>query len=194
MNVASISVTKQFGFGLNVLGQISREKSVRIVQGTIRTGSRHLDEVFLKINGERFCLWRTVDHEGEVLECFVTKRGNKAAAKKLLIETMRKHGSPKIITTDELVSYGAVFREIGGVDRQLCGGQANNRCENSHLPFRRLERAMQNFKSCAMFQKYISYHAQIYNQFNHERHLESRQTYKKKCSAALIEWFNFCAA
>ena len=194
MNVASISVTKQFGFGLNVLGQISREKSVRIVQGTIRTGSRHLDEVFLKINGERFCLWRTVDHEGEVLECFVTKRGNKAAAKKLLIETMRKHGSPKIITTDELVSYGAAFREIGGVDRQLCGGRANNRCENSHLPFRRRERAMQNFKSCAMFQKYISYHAQIYNQFNHERHLESRQTYKKKCSAALIEWFNFCAA
>ena len=194
MNVASISVTKQFGFGLNVLGQISREKSVRIVQGTIRTGSRHLDEVFLKINGERFCLWRTVDHEGEVLECFVTKRGNKAAAKKLLIETMRKHGSPKIITTDELVSYGAAFREIGGVDRQLCGGRANNRCENSHLPFRRRERAMQNFKSCAMFQKCISYHAQIYNQFNHERHLESRQTYKKKCSAALIEWFNFCAA
>ena len=154
----------------------------------------HLDEVFVKINGETHYLWWAVDHEGEVLECFVTKRGNKAAAKKLLIETMRKHGSPKIITTDELVSYGAVFREIGGVDRQLCGGRANNRCENSHLPFRRRERAMQNFKSCAMFQKYISYHAQIYNQFNHERHLESRQTYKKKCSAALIEWFNFCAA
>jgi len=33
MNVASISVTKQFGFGLNVLGQSSREKSVRIGQG-----------------------------------------------------------------------------------------------------------------------------------------------------------------
>ena len=62
----------------------------------------HLDEVFLKINGERFYLWRAVDHEGEVLECFVTKRGNKAAAKKFLIETIRKYGSPKIITTDKL--------------------------------------------------------------------------------------------
>ena len=39
MNVASISVTKQFGFGLNVLGQSSREKSVRIGQGNIRTGN-----------------------------------------------------------------------------------------------------------------------------------------------------------
>ena len=112
----------------------------------------HLDEVFVKINGERFYLWRAVDHEGEVLECFVTKRRNKAAAKKFLIKIMRKHGSPKIITTDKLTSYGAAFREIGVVDRQLCGGRANNRCENSHLPFRRQERAMQKFKSCAMLQ------------------------------------------
>jgi len=83
----------------------------------------HFDEVFVKINGERFYLWRAVDHEGEVLECFVTKRRNKAAAKKFLIKTMRKHGSPKIITTDKLGSYGAAFREIGVVDRQLCGGR-----------------------------------------------------------------------
>ena len=52
----------------------------------------HLDEVFVKINGERFYLWRAVDHEGEVLECYVTRRLNKAAAKKFLIKTMRKHG------------------------------------------------------------------------------------------------------
>jgi putative transposase len=105
----------------------------------------HLDEVFVKINGERFYLWRAVDHEGEVPECYVTKRRNKAAAKKFLIKTLRKQGSPKIITTDNLASYGAAFREIGVVDRQLCGGRANNRCENSHLPFRRRERAMQKF-------------------------------------------------
>jgi len=154
----------------------------------------HLDEVFVKINGERFYLWRAVDHEGEVLECFVTKRRNKAAAKKFLIKIMRKHGSPKIITTDKLTSYGAAFRKIGVVDRQLCGGRANNRCENSHLPFRRQERAMQKFKSCAMLQKFSSYHAQIYNHFNHEKHLESRQTYKQKRSAALTEWFQICAS
>jgi len=47
--------------------------------------------------------------------------------------------------------YGAAFREIGVVDRQLCGGRANNRCENSYLPFRRRERAMQKFKDgCAL--------------------------------------------
>ena len=90
----------------------------------------HLDEVFVKINGERFYLWRAVDHEREVLECFVTKRRNKAAAKKFLIKKMRKYGSPKIITTDKLASYGAALRETGVVVRQVCDGRANNRCEN----------------------------------------------------------------
>ena len=148
----------------------------------------------MKINGERFYLWRAVNHEGEVLECFVTKRRNKAAAKKFLIKTMRKYGSPKIITTDKLASYGAALREIGVVDRQLCGGRSNNRCENSHLLFRRRERALQRFKAVAALQKFVGYHSQIYNHFNHERHLESRQSFKQKRTTALTEWFNFCAA
>ena len=69
----------------------------------------HLDEVFVKINGERFYLWRAVDHKGEVLECFVTKRRNKAVAKTFLMKTMRKHGSPNVIATDKLPSYGTAF-------------------------------------------------------------------------------------
>ena len=44
----------------------------------------HLDEVFLKINGERHYLWRAVDHEGEVLESVETKRTNKDSALKML--------------------------------------------------------------------------------------------------------------
>ena len=39
----------------------------------------HLDEMFVKINGETHYLWRAVDHEGEVLEAVVTKRRDKAA-------------------------------------------------------------------------------------------------------------------
>ena len=121
----------------------------------------------------------------------VTQQG---CAEEVPHKKMRKHGSPKIITTDKLASYGAAFGEIGVVDRQLCGGRANNRCENSHLPFRRRERAMQRFKTVAAFHKFVSYHSQIYNHFNHERHLESRQSFKQKRTTALTEWFNFCAA
>ena len=76
----------------------------------------------------------------------------------------------------------------------LSGGRSNNTGENSHLPFRRRERAMQLFKTAALLQKFVSYHSQIYNHFNHERHLQTRQTYKQKRSAALIEWFQICAS
>ena len=39
-----------------------------------------LDEVFVKINGERHYLWRAVDHEGEVLESYVTKKRDKKSS------------------------------------------------------------------------------------------------------------------
>ena len=45
-----------------------------------------------------------------------------------------------------------------------------------------------------MFMGQYDYHSQIYNHFNHERHLQNRQTYKQKRSAALIEWFQICAS
>ena len=62
-----------------------------------------MDEVFVKINGEVHYLWRAVDHEGEVLESYVTKRRNKHAALSFLKKVMRKHGSPKSIVTEGLV-------------------------------------------------------------------------------------------
>ena len=49
----------------------------------------HLDEVFVKINGETHYLWRAVDHEGEVLEAFVSKRRDRKVALKFLRKTMK---------------------------------------------------------------------------------------------------------
>ena len=43
----------------------------------------HLDEVFVKINGETHYLWRAVDYDGEVLESCVTKKRDEKAALRL---------------------------------------------------------------------------------------------------------------
>jgi putative transposase len=126
----------------------------------------HLDEVFVKINGEIHYLWRAVDHEGEVLESFVTKRRDKKAALKFLRKAMRKHGQPKIIVTDRLRSYGAAMKEVGNINRQVCGRWLNNRAENSHLPFRRRERAMLRFRQMRSLQQFTAIHASVYNLFN----------------------------
>ena len=154
----------------------------------------HLDEVFVKINGERHYLWRAVDHEGEVLESVVTKRRDKRAALKLLKKLMKRYGQPREIVTDRLRSYGAALRELGGSDLQSTGRWLNNRAENSHLPFRRRERAMQRFRRMRSLQMFAAVHSSIYNLFNRERHLNSRRNFKLFRTAALEEWRLLCSA
>ena len=148
----------------------------------------HLDEVFVKINGERHYLWRAVDHEGEILESYVTKKRDKAAALVFLKKALKRHGRVKTVVTDGLRSYPAAMRDLGNLDRREMGRWKNNRVENSHLPFRRRERAMQRFRRTATLQKFVSVHASFHNHFNQERHLVDRQTYKERRSAALAEW------
>ena len=97
----------------------------------------HLDEVFVRINGETHYLWRAVDHEGEVLEVFATKRRDRRAALEFLKRALKRYGRPGTIVTDRLRSYGAAIKAIGIVGRQQCGRWLNNRAENSHQPFRR---------------------------------------------------------
>ena len=135
----------------------------------------------------------TVDHEGEVLESFVTKTRDKKAALMFLRKAMRKHGKPEVIVTDKLRSYGAALREIGALDRQQTGRWINNRAESSHLPFRRRERAMLRFLRMRGFQKFASVHASVSNHFNSDRNLSSRPFFKANRTAALAEWRALCA-
>ena len=148
----------------------------------------HLDEVYVKINGEMHYLWRAVDHEGEVLESFVTKERDKAAALKFIKKAMKPHGRPKAIVTDGLRSYGAALKEIGAADRQETGRWLNNRVEGSHLPFRRRERAMARFRRMKTLQKFTSVHASVHNHFAQERPFISCKEYRERRSAALAEW------
>ena len=154
----------------------------------------HLDEVFVKINGETHYLWRAVDHEGEVLESYVTKRRDRKAALKFLRKSMKRHGRPEALVTDRLRSYGAAMKVIGNADRQETGRWLNNRAENSHLPFRRRERAMQWFRQMRSLQKFVTVHASVHNHFNQERHLYSRDNFKFNRTAALAEWRQLGAA
>lgn len=153
----------------------------------------NVDEVFVKINGETHYLWRAVDHEGEVLETYVTKKRDKRAALRFFKKTLKRHGSPVEIVTDGLRSYPAALKELGIADRRIMGRWENNRVENAHLPLRRRERVMQRFRRMKTLQKFASVHANIYNHFNSERHLVDRQTYKARRSAALAEWQNLMA-
>ena len=153
----------------------------------------NLDEVFVRINGETHYLWRAVDHEGEVLEVFATKRRDRRAALRFLKRAMKRYGHPKVIVTDRLRSYRAAMNVIGNAADQECGRWLNNRAENSHQPFRRREGAMSKFRDVKTLQKFAAVHASTFNHFNLDRHLNSRSDFKQNRSAALAEWRQLAA-
>jgi putative transposase len=173
-------------FGPMFAAEIKRKRSAHLRQHT--QWRWHLDEVYVKINGEMHYLWRAVDHEGEVLESLATKTRDKAAALKLMKKLMKRYGKPQTIVTDGLRSYGAALKQIGNADRQEVGRWVNNRAENSHQPFRRRERAMERFRRMQTLQKFAAVHGTVHNHFNQERHLISRDLYRERRSAALAEW------
>lgn len=163
-------------FGPMFAADIRRQRISRM-RG-FRHWRRHLDEMYVKLNGEMFYLWRAVDHEGELLESYVTKKRNKSAALAFIKKALKRHGQAEVIVTDGLRSYPAAMRELGIIDRREMGRWKNNRAENSHLPFRRRERAMLRFRRMKTLQKFASVHACVHNHFSQERHLVDRKTYK----------------
>ena len=152
----------------------------------------HIDEVFVKINGETHYLWRAVDHEGTALDCYVTKRINRKAALKVLKKLMSRHGEPKEIVTDKLPSYKAALRNIGAMNLQNTEQYKNNQAENSHLHFRRRERGMNKFRSMKSLQKFISMQSVFQNHFNHQRHLENRDNFKNLRQNSVDQWRTIC--
>ena len=175
----------------------------RTQNGNYSNRTWHLDEVFVRINGKLYYLWRAVDHEGEVLEAFVTKRRDRKAALKFLRKAMKRYGRPEQVITDKLPSYKAAMRELGIVRRQETGGWSNNRAENSHPPSRRREKIMNRFRSMGSLQKFAAVQSfppiarprgiaaagvAGHNHFNLERHIYRREEFKNNRSAALAEW------
>jgi len=155
----------------------------------------HLDEVFVRINGETHYLWRAVDHEGEVLDILAQARRNKKAALKLMRKLLKKQGfAPTTVTIDKLRTYGAAFRDLDLTGHHETGRYKNNRSENSHQPVRRRERKMQGFKSPGSAQRFLAIHSVVYNLFNTQRHLISRKTNRQFRDEAHDQWRNVSLA
>jgi putative transposase len=115
-------------------------------------------------------------------------RRDRKAALKFLKKTMKWHGNPHIFVTDKLQSYGAARKVVGNADKQDTSRWSINRAENSYLPFRRRERAMQRFRSVRTLQKFVAIHATVQNYFNHERQLYTRSNFQLNRIAAVLKW------
>ena len=149
----------------------------------------HVDEVFLRINGELHYLWRAVDQRGIVLDILVQSRRNATAAKRFFKRLLGKlQYKPRRIVTDGVRSYGVAHHDIMPDVRHRQSRYLNNRAENSHRPTRRRERQMQRFKSPGQAQRFLSAHSIIYGHFRTRRHLMTAHDYRRSCGNAFRIW------
>jgi len=144
-----------------------------------------IDEVFVKINGKQYYLWRAVDQDGDVVDVFLQSRRDGAAAKRLFKRFLRSHGDePRRIVTVKLRSYGVAHRELIPESIHAMTQYANNRVEQSHAPTRVRERGMRSLQSAKQAGKFLSVHATVYNLFNLARHLIKASHYRTLREAA----------
>jgi putative transposase len=126
----------------------------------------HLDEVVVTIAGQKHWLWRAVDQDGYVLDEIVQTRCDTKAATRLLKRLLKKQGClPRRIITDKLGSYAAARRQLMPAVEHRSHKGLNNRAENSHLPLRRRERAMQGFRSTGGLQRFVNVFSAVRNLF-----------------------------
>lgn len=146
-------------------------KQVRSAPGT----TWHLDEVFVKIDGEPYLLWRAVDQHGAELDILLQKRRDTAAAKRFFQRLLAQYpNGPRKIVTDQLRSYSAAKAELpalAGVKHVFvkAAARVNNRAENSHQPTRERERRMKGFRSLGRTQQFLSSFGPIRQHFSIRR-------------------------
>jgi putative transposase len=154
----------------------------------------HLDEVFVKIRGKTHYLWRAVDHEGEVLESFVTKTRDKASALKFMRKAMKRYGNPSG-RGDGQASFVSSRNERDrerGPPGSRPAPQQSRREFTPTIPTTRAGDV--RFRRMRSLQKFASIHSSVYNHFNHQRNIESRARFKSLRDAALLEWRELIAA
>lgn len=149
----------------------------------------HLDDVVVKIAGRSYWLRRSLDQHGAVLEKILQSKRDKHAAKRRLIKLMKRWGFvPKRIITDKLRSYGGAKREVAPSLDHWSHKGLNSRAENSHLPFRKRERAMQGFRSPGGLQRFVSMQSATRNHFSVPARRRSALTIRYHRLEALEAW------
>ncbi len=149
----------------------------------------YIDEVFVKINGKQYYLWRAVDQDGDVVDVYLQARRNGVAAKLFFQRLLKNHGGePRKIVTDKLRSYRVAHREVIPGSIHVTDQYANNRAEQSHEATRVRERGDATFQVDQAGSKIRYRPCAVYNLFNLGRHLVSAGHYRSLRVSAFSEW------
>jgi putative transposase len=124
----------------------------------------HLDEVVVTVAGKKHWLWRAVDQDGYILDEIVQTRRDTKAARRLLRRLLKKQGcAPRRMITDKLAPMPRLAAR--SCRRSSISRTRASTTENSHLPLRKRERAMQGFRSPGGLQRFVAVFSAVRNLF-----------------------------
>ncbi len=151
----------------------------------------HIDEMCIKIAGQRYWLFRAIDQDGYELDILLQPRRDKKAVIRFFKKVLKgcKY-TPRIIITDKLKSYHAPRKVLLPNTEHRTHKRLNNRVENAHQHTRRRERQMVRFKSAASANQFIAIHGQIRNLFMVGRYKTSSSNRRSNLSKSLHVWDN----
>ena len=188
-----------FARGIKVTYESIRSWSIKFSDALVQTLKKkqhnrsdkwHLDEMSLKIKGEKFILWRAVDSDGYELDIFLQKRRDKKSATRFLKKLLGSNPKPRVIVTDKLRSYCKPITNLfPKADHRRHKG-LNNRAENSHQPIRRREKSLIKMKSPIYSQKMLKLMGLLRNYFAVDvgRYKNNAQKRKNNLERAFAVW------
>ena len=122
-----------------------------------------VDETYVKVAGVWRYVYRAVDQNGQVLDVFVARRRDAAAATWFFAKALRDHGEPLEIVTDKSPTLAAVIGDLVP-DAEHCTEQyANNRIECDHGRLKARLRPMRGLKTDPTASVVIRGHALMQN-------------------------------
>ena len=139
----------------------------------------HRDEMYPRINGRTWYLWRAVDGEGLVRDIVLQERRNQAAAEVLPRRLVKgQPPEPRVIITDKLASSVPAMKPVFPRAEHRAHKGLNNRAENSHQPTGQRERARRRFRSPAHAQRFREPFGPIRQHCCPGRHLLTATAYR----------------
>ena len=91
-----------------------------------------VDETYVKVAGTWRYVYRAVDQHGQVIDVYVSKHRNIAAARRFFTSAVAVHGPPAEITTDLAAPLLRAIDELLPAVAHDTGQYANNRIECDH--------------------------------------------------------------
>ncbi len=149
----------------------------------------HLDEVFIRINGKLYYLWRAVDQDGNVLDVLIQSRRNGNAAKRFFRKLLKgaevRAAGDRHRQARQLPGHPPRADGIGRASPVEVFEQSSRELTSTHQAARTCD---ERFTSPGHAQRFLSAFGSISSHFRPNRHRLSAPGWRTEMTHRFVVW------